>query len=294
MIPKCSCAPPLLLRPALGGAEPGNHLVENQQDTTFLGDTAQLGDEIARHRDLTETGSGRFQDDRGDVVVALDDASRCLDVVGGRQQDIVGNLGQHAGRGRAVEMVADAECDMILPAMEMAEEADDLRLAGKRAREAERHQIGLGARRGEAHLLGAGNQFLHQRAPAYFQLVARSVMRAMVELRVRGFDDLGMVVAEQQRTVAAEIVDILVAVDIPFARSLRPVDIEAIRIETPGIVRQAAREDIAGLLRKAGRTRRLLAVGGNDTRIGEGAVGHLFGSSMHQAAGSAHDFSRGP
>ena len=48
--------------------------------------------------------------------------------------------------------------------------------------------------------------------------------------------------AEQQRAVAAEEVDVAVAVHVPFVRPLRALDIEAVGIEMPRVVGDAARE----------------------------------------------------
>ena len=58
--------------------------------------------------------------------------------------------------------------------------------------------------------------------------------------------------AEQQRTVAAEVVDVAVTIDIPFVRTLGALDIDAVRIDVAGVVRDAAGEQFAGFLRQIG------------------------------------------
>ena len=46
------------------------------------------------------------------------------------------------------------------------------------------------------------------------------VVGSAVELFVHGLQDLWVVVSEQERTVTAEVVDVLVAIDVPLARAL--------------------------------------------------------------------------
>ncbi len=74
--------------------------------------------------------------------------------------------------------------------------------------------------------------------------------------------------------VATEIIDILVAVDIPFARSLGALDIDAVRLDVACVMRDAARQDVDGLGSEALRAPRALAIGGNDLRVGQTVIGH--------------------
>jgi len=91
---------------------------------------------------------------------------------------------------------------------------------------------------------------------------------------VHGFHDRVMAMAEQQRAVAAEVVDIAPAVDVPFARSLGPRDVDSIGLDVARIVRDPAREQIGGALRALGRAGGRGAVGGDDRRVGRQRVGH--------------------
>ena len=61
--------------------------------------------------------------------------------------------------------------------------------------------------------------------------------------------------AEQQRAVPAVEVDIAVAIDVPFVGTLRAVDGHAVRLEVARIMRDAAREQIACLLRQVAEPR---------------------------------------
>ena len=77
-----------------------------------------------------------------------------------------------------------SKCDMragrdpVVPAVEVADEADHLRLAGEGAGEPERQMRGLRAGGREAHALGAGDQAIDQLGPPHLQLVRGAPVRA--------------------------------------------------------------------------------------------------------------------
>src|ERR1700730_1798583 len=99
-------------------------------------------------------------------------------------------------------------------------------------------------------------------------------MGAALDLLLDRLDDLRMAVAEQQRAMAAEIVDVAIAVDIPFPRPLCPGDIKAVRLDIARIMGDAAREQPAGLLGGGRRTRSRGARGGDERRIWRPGGGH--------------------
>ncbi len=72
-------------------------------------------------------------------------------------------------------------------------------------------------------------------------------MRAAIERLVHRRHHLRIVVAEEKRAVATEVIDILVAVDIPFARPLGALDIDAVRLDVARVMRDPARQDVDGL-----------------------------------------------
>ena len=149
---------------------------------------------------------------------------------------------------------------MIVPAVEMIVEADQLGLSGKGAGETDRHQRCLGARAGKAHPLGGRDQCLDPLGPFDLQLVTGAVVGAAVELGVHRRHDLGMAMPEQQRAVPAKIIDIATAVDIPFARAPGPGDVEPVGLDVARIMGDAGGEQL-------GRTQRALRRAG-----GRGAV----------------------
>src|SRR5258708_14632581 len=88
----------------------------------------------------------------------------------------------------------------------------------------------------------------------------------------RGYD-ARMVVPEKERAVAAEIVDVLIAVHVPFARALGVVDIDAVGLHVAGIVGDPARQELLGLGCETRRFWRPLSIGRDDLGVGEG-IGH--------------------
>ena len=162
-----------------------------------------------------------------------DDALDARHVVGREERRTVRHLLQHARVGRAVEVVVHAERHLIVPAMEVRLEAQDPGLAGRCAGDPQRELRRFRARRGEPHALDRRHHRLDQARPFDFQLVRGREVHALPELRPDRLQDLGVLVAEEQRTVTAVVIDVLVAVDVPFARAERAVAVDAVGRHPP-------------------------------------------------------------
>jgi len=70
-------------------------------------------------------------------------------------------------------------------------------------------------------------------------------MGACHHLLLYRLDDLRMRMAEKQCAMAAEVVHVLVAVDIPFARAGRARHVNRVGLSRSGIVRQPGRQHTA-------------------------------------------------
>ena len=106
-------------------------------------------------------------------------------------------------------------------------------------RETQRELRRFRARGSEAHALGRGHEPLHQLGPLHLELVRGAPMRAERRLALYRLDEWGMGVPEEQRAVAAEIIDVFVAVDVPFARACRARGVDRVGRGGTRIVRQA-------------------------------------------------------
>ena len=80
--------------------------------------------------------------------------------------------------------------------------------------------------------------------------------------------------AEDQRAVAAEIVDVLIAIRIPFVPALTAGHIQRIRRQMPAVMGDARGKAFARPLRPFGRGWRLGTIGGDDRRIGKCGIRH--------------------
>ena len=78
-----------------------------------------------------------------------------------------------------------------------------------------------------------------------------------------------MIVAEDQRAVSAEIIDVLVAVHVPFARARGPLDINRVRLQIAADMRDAIRQQRFGPFVEGAGARRLLRIGAEDFRFGD-------------------------
>ena len=105
---------------------------------------------------------------------------------------------------------------MIVPAMEMPCKADNLALARERARHTQCQMCCLRPGDREPYFFGRRNQSLDKFAPLDLQGVTRSVVGAVTHLRGHRLDDAGMIVAENQRAVSAEVVHVFISIDVPL------------------------------------------------------------------------------
>src|SRR5262249_51154585 len=102
------------------------------------------------------------------------------------------------------------------------------------------------------------------------------------DLLLHRLDHLGMAMAKQERAMAAEIVDIAMAVDIPFSRTLGPCDVQPIGLDVARIMSDAAGKEPASLVRGGRRARGRGTVGGDDRGIRRQGVWH----APHSSGGS--------
>jgi hypothetical protein len=233
----------------------------------LAGDVAQLRQEVGRQGHLAPGGAGGL-DQHGSHVVArfqhLSDAAR---VVGGQHDRLLDEAGGDARGHAAVEVRHGAGCDAVVPAVEVADEADHLGLAGEGAGEAQGKVRGLGARRREAHALCAGDEAVDELGPAHLDLVRGTPVGAERGLLAHRGDDRGMAVAEQQRAVAAEEIHVLVAVDVPLARAGSASGIDRVGQQRAAVVGEAGGDHLAGPLVKLGGASRAGPVLGLDLRV---------------------------
>ena len=73
-----------------------------------------------------------------------------------------------------------------------------------------------------------------------------AVVRGASHLALHGLRHGGMAMPQDQRTMAAEEIDVLVAVDVPFVRACRAVGVDGIWLQIAPDVGDAVRKQVAG------------------------------------------------
>ena len=224
--------------------EARHHLVVDEQRTGGAGEPPRRGEKPLRQRHGAPGRSGRLED-HGRDVARLERLGQGAGVGGNDGHRVGGRAGQ-ARRVRPVERRVGAHRHLIVPAVEVPGQLDDLVPAGGRPGHPQRQQRRLRPARGEAHPLGGGDEPDHQLGPVAFQLVVRARMEEPARLGPDRRHHLGMAVPQQQRAVAHDVADELVAVEVPFARALGPRHRERERIGQPDVVRHAAGKQMPG------------------------------------------------
>ena len=238
-------------------SEAGNHFVENEQLAVFISQCTQSRQKLAANRNLAPVATRRFKNDCANFGVALELMFNEIQVVGRNDHRLVGDPIRNTRNCADFIWRVGARHDEIVPAMEMTDELQHFGTAGKKSRQSQRHQRGLGPARRKADSLRAGNEPLDPFSPFDFQVVARSVMGALGDLLLDCGNDLGRRMSEHQGTVAIPEVDQFVLVDIPFARSERVCDIDGERLKPPRVVRHAVGKNGSSFLESLTRTGKL-------------------------------------
>ena len=121
-------------------------------------------------------------------------------------------------------MIADQL--VVQPAVVMALEADDLRAAGVGAGEAEERMVGLRSATAEAHDLHGRHECANLFRNRYFDFVLSAIRLAQCNLSLYSFDKLRVTMAQNERPVSGNVIDILVAVHVKQSRSLAVAKVE--------------------------------------------------------------------
>ena len=219
------CDAEQLLRAAQGGAEAGQHLVEQQHDAVPAGQLPQPAYELDRLQ-LGVPALHRLHDDRGDVVgVPRDGLQGGVAAVVEHQQVGDGGLRDASGDGHGELVGAGAGSaaeDVVGVAVVGALERDDLVAAGGGAGQPDRRGVRLRTGVGEGHPLQAG-QFGEQLGGLAGLHGARAELHAAGQVLADGLGDEVRLVAEEQDAEAHRDVDVLVAVDVLQPCPARPV-----------------------------------------------------------------------
>ena len=203
------------LRAAIGQAEAGHDLVEDQRDAVFRRRRA--------HR-LQEAGPGRDQplerlhDDAAEfVVMRLDQRHHGVDVVERRHQHVIGDMRRDAGgigdRPREIRLPLRRERHqpMVAHPVIAALELQDFVAPAKRAGQPHRIHVGLGAGAHEPHLLGARQRIDDRLGQQDAGRIVGEECGAAGHLLQHRRRHRRMGVADEHRAGAQQVIDVIVA-----------------------------------------------------------------------------------
>src|SRR5262245_18097717 len=119
-------------------------------------------------------------------------------------------------------------------------------------------------------------------------------MRAEGGLSLHRLDHGGMRMAEQQRAVAAEVIHVLVAVDVPLARTRRAGRVDRVRQRRARVVGETRRDHPTRSLVELGRTLRARAIPRLDARGHRGRDRHACAPSSSRSRSDGAHFAASP
>ena len=215
------------------GAHPrGHHLVEHEQRAGGVASAAQRGEELPRRGNAPGAAHHRLHHHCGDGVV---DDVEPVDVV---ELD----AGEVERREQRLAAVPEVQQTAVVRGVHH----HDPVAAGVVAGELDRHQVGLGARVGEPHLVDRWEPGAHRLGEADLVDVHATEAPAAVERGVHRGGHGRRVVPEQAGGVVAEEVDVLVTVDVDDPRAAGALDPERERCDVEHRPGRPARHDGAG------------------------------------------------
>mmetsp|Transcript_27728 Transcript_27728/g.85715 ORF Transcript_27728/g.85715 Transcript_27728/m.85715 type:complete len:405 (-) Transcript_27728:166-1380(-) len=216
----------VLLRAAVVDAEARHDLVEDQQRAVLRRERAEALEELLRRRDEARVAHDGLEHDGG-ALVRLEELLDGGEVVVLRDERARRRAGRHARRvGQTERRDARARLDeeAVRVAVVAALELDDLLAARVRADEAEHAHARLRARVREADHLHGGDRVDDHFGEDVLVRRRRAERRALLERLAERVVDLVVRVAADGRAPGADVVDVLVVVDVVRVRALDAVE----------------------------------------------------------------------
>ena len=234
------------LRSARMHAEPGHHLVEDEQGAVLVGDLAQPLEKTRLGKDEAHVPGDRLDDHRRDVVVPGEERLDRLEVVvrrGERVGDSAGRDPWRVGKPERRDTRSRPHEEQIRVAVVAPDELDDLRPPRERPRDAQRAHRGLGPGADEPDELEARHRLLNEARELELERAGRAEARPLAQRLLERTDDSRMRMAENERPPGEDVVEVAVAVDVDEVRAFAALDEE--RRAAHGSKRADGRADAA-------------------------------------------------
>ncbi len=271
--------PVALLGAAHGDAEPGADLVEDEDGAVLVGDLL----------DLLEVALGRRHDrQRHRMAHGGDDDGRDLAGVLGEDALEIGHIAVGELFGQVLDGLRDAALHLDTPvAPAVVATASDLVAAGVGAGGAHGCVRRIRASLHKDRLLTAGQDVGEALLELVLDRLHEAEAEPLVHTRLDGLVDLGLDVAEDDRPVGAEHVDVLVAVDVEDVPGLAVGDEHGVladhEVVGPPDAAHASGRQPVGILEHAHRLREIEFGGALDGPVHVGSFPRL--CAVRTAAG---------
>lgn len=251
----------VLLRAARGHAERRQYLIEDQQHAVVARQPAEGRHELRRRDDAAGIVVDRLTDHRRHLPgVDPEGPLEQFRVVVRHQYEILVQARRDPGRpwvnrrrslgAQPVGGRVDGEHHLIVVAVEVALELEDLLLSGEGAGQAEAVHGRLAARAGEAHALQARHRFAEQAGECGVRLVLVRAGCTAVEGLLDGPTDAWVAVPQERGPVTAAEVEVLKTVQVPQSAAFGPIEENRVAecLVHPGGRGDAGRQVVARLL----------------------------------------------
>ena len=204
-------------------AEARDDLIEHEDRSVPVADPAHALEVARRRLDRACVDHHRLHQDRSDrVALVVHRPFERPDVVP-RQHDQLAKVRRGlAGARRARAIRPQRDVDVVVPAVIVAFEPDDLLPPGDGARQPDRGVDHLAARRSEADHARPAEDRDEPLGGLDLERVLGAEHHPVAHRLVDGLDDRGMGVPEERGTLPEQVVDVVVAIDVPQPRTLAP------------------------------------------------------------------------
>ena len=205
-----------------------HHLVEDQHGAILGAQLAQPFQETGlRHHQVHVAGNG-LDDQAGHIIrVLLEQAANTVQIVVAGDERVLDHVLGHAGRAGVAEgqrtaarLHQQAVCRAVVAALEL----DDAVAARVAAGQPQGRHGGFRAGTGEAHPLDVREHVADSLRQLGLAHIGRAERQAIGHGRLHGLQHLGVRVANNGRPPRAHVIDVGLALHVPHAGALGPLD----------------------------------------------------------------------
>ena len=223
-----------------------NYFIDNQQTAMLITQRTHFGQYrwwLGNRAEMTTIG---LHDDRGDVVMLIERLVQPGRISRGHQDDVLCDRGQEAPHWRTIEVGRVPGTRVIVPAVIVTAEANDLRSAGIGPGEPDCQQCCFGSGSGEPDFVGHGQHVGDTPCPFRLAGMTGGELAALAQGGGGSCQHIRMPVAQHQRSMAAEKIQVLIVVHIELSGAVGALKNGAVGFEKARVCGHTARQNLFG------------------------------------------------